>query len=502
MQSTAVFRCRTHRKMAMFVAQSPQSRTTTGEAVPVSDANTSVPVAIEVRSIDYVPDAERHGGLTSQFTLWVAANLQITAIVTGALAVVFGGDVFWSLVALLLGQLIGGAVMALHAAQGPQLGLPQMISCRVQFGIYGAVIPIVAVCLMYIGFSASGCVLAGQAVSQLLHVDDATGIVIFSCFIVLVTVLGYRFIHVLGRVASIVGIAAFLYMFSRLFATHDIAAVLANRHFSLSKFLLAMSLSASWQIAYGPYVADYSRYLPRNTSAPRVFAAVGLGSIIGSQIAMTFGVLAAALAGKQFEHNEVAYIVSLGSTAGVAGLLYFSIAFGKVTVTSLNAYGSFMSMATIVSGLRRNFRISVWHRFFYIVAMVGVSALLALTGRHSFLKSFESFILCLLAVFTPWSAINLIDYYCFTRSRYDVPALTDPDGRYGRWNKTGIAIYLIGILVQIPFISTAFYTGPLVEPLGGVDISWIVGLLVPGALYYSFGRASQNRAPTHLILPT
>ena len=93
---------------------------------------------------------------------------------------VFGGDVFWSLVALLIGQLIGGAVMALHAAQGPQLGLPQMISSRVQFGVYGAIIPIVAVCLMYIGFSATGTVLAGQAVAQLLHVDDALGIVDFQ----------------------------------------------------------------------------------------------------------------------------------------------------------------------------------------------------------------------------------------------------------------------------------------------------------------------------------
>ncbi len=472
----------------------------------VSDAYNSAPASIEVRSIDYVPDGERHGGLASQFTLWLAANLQITAIVTGALAVVFGGDVFWSLVALLLGQLIGGSIMALHAAQGPQLGLPQMISSRVQFGIYGAVIPIVAVCLMYIGFSASGCVLAGQAVGQLLGIDDGIGIVIFSCLIVVVTLLGYRFIHVLGRIASVVGVAAFLYMFSRLFAGHDIATLLAVRHFSLSMFLLAMSLSASWQIAYGPYVADYSRYLPRDTSAAGVFTAVGLGSVIGAQISMTFGVLAAALAGKQFEHHEVAYIVSLGSTGTVAGLLYLSIAFGKVTVTSLNAYGSFMSMATMVSGFRRGsrrgLRISIRHRFFYIVSMVGISALLALTGRHSFLKSFEAFILCLLAVFTPWSAINLIDYYCFTRSRYDVPALSDPDGRYGRWNLTGIIIYLIGILVQIPFLSTAFYTGPLVEPLGGVDISWIVGLVVPGALYYGFGRASRRRAPPQLILPT
>jgi NCS1 family nucleobase:cation symporter-1 len=176
-----------------------------------------------------------------------------------------------------LGQLIGGAVMALHAAQGPQLGLPQMISCRVQFGVYGAIIPIVAVCLMYIGFSASGCVLAGQAVGQLLDVNDGLGIAIFSCLIVIVTLFGYRFIHILGRIASVIGISA-----------------------------------------------------------------------------------------------------------KVAGLLYFSIAFGKVTVTSLNAYGSFMSMATMVSGFRRGLRISVQHRFLYIVAMVGASALLALSGRHSF----------------------------------------------------------------------------------------------------------------------
>jgi len=459
------------------------------------------PALIEVRSIDYVPDAERHGGLASQFTLWLAANLQITAIVTGALAVVFGGDVWWSLIALLLGQLIGGAVMALHAAQGPQLGLPQMISSRVQFGVYGAMLPIVAVCLMYIGFSASGCVLAGQATAQLLGVGEAAGIGIFSGLIVVVTLCGYRVIHGLGRAASVVGVIAFAYMFARLFDTHDVTALLAERHFSLGSFLLSMSLSASWQIAYGPYVADYSRYLPRDTPVARVFGAVGLGSVVGSQISMTFGVFAAALAGADFEHHEVGYIVGLGSSGLAASLLYFGIAFGKVTVTSLNAYGSFMSMATMVSAFRRRLRVPASQRFFYILAMVGVSALLALTGRHTFLKAFEGFILCLLAVFTPWSAINLIDYYCFTRARYDVPALSDPDGRYGRWNFTGIAIYLIGILVQIPFLATGFYTGPLVAVLGGVDISWMLGLLVPGALYYLLGSASRDRAPPHLILP-
>ena len=468
----------------------------------VAEHNGAAPAAIEIRSIDYVPDAERHGGLASQFSLWLGANLQITAIVTGALAVVLGGDVFWSLIALLAGQLAGGAVMALHGAQGPQLGLPQMISSRVQFGVYGAIIPLVAVCLMYVGFSASGTVLAGQAVGKLLGVDDGLGIAIFGCLIVIVTLFGYRLIHLLGRVSSVIGVAAFVYMFSRLSASHDVAALLATRHFSLNQFLLSMSLSASWQIAYGPYVADYSRYLPRTTRGPAIFAAVGMGSVLGSQIAMTFGVFAAALSGKAFEHHEVAYIVGLGSTGTVAALLFFCIAFGKVTVTSLNAYGSFMSMATIVSAFRRGLRVSMFQRLCYIIAMVGLSTLLALLGRHSFLKGFEAFILLLLAVFTPWSAINLVDYYCFTRSRYDVPALSDPDGRYGRWNRTGIAIYIVGILVQVPFLSTAFYTGPLVATLGGADISWIVGLIVPGALYYAIVRASPRQIPASLILPS
>jgi NCS1 family nucleobase:cation symporter-1 len=172
-----------------------------------------------------------------------------------------------------------------------------------------------------------------------------------------------------------------------------------------------------------------------------------------------------------------------------------------VTVTTLNAYGSFMSMATIVSGFRGQRTISTRHRLFYILGMVGVSTLVALAGRHSFLKEFSAFILFLLAFFTPWSAINLVDYYCFTKSRYDVPALSNPDGRYGRWNGMAIAIYVVGVLVQMPFISTSFYTGPLVDALGGTDISWILGLIVPAVLYYAGARNSSRIIPKHLILP-
>lgn len=148
----------------------------------------------ERRSIDYIPESERHGHPFSQFTLWFGGNLQITAIVTGALAVVLGGDVVWSLVGLLVGQMLGAAVMSLHALQGPRLGLPQMILSRAQFGVFGAVVPLVLVCVMYIGFSASGTVLAGQAMAKLLNISHVAGMLIFSAIIIVIAVLGYKVI--------------------------------------------------------------------------------------------------------------------------------------------------------------------------------------------------------------------------------------------------------------------------------------------------------------------
>lgn len=462
--------------------------------------NSSKPL-IERRSINYIPEAERHGKLYSQFTLWLGANLQITAIVTGALAVVLGGDVFWSLIGLLIGQLLGGAVMALHAAQGPKLGLPQMISSRVQFGVYGAAIPIVLVCLMYLGFTATGTVLSGQALGQLFGVSDSAGILIFASVIVLATVLGYRVIHFIGRLASIIGVIAFVYLFSRLMTQTDVGALLQIRHFSWSSFLLAVSLAASWQIAFGPYVADYSRYLPSKTSSVKTFLAVGAGSVIGAQVAMVLGVFAAAMANGQFAGREVAYIVGLGGSGATAALLYFSIAFGKVTISTLNSYGSFMCIATIISGFRGHVEVTPRQRLVFVLLIVGAATLVALLGQHSFLGAFKSFILFLLAFFTPWSAVNLVDYYLITRERYDVPALADPDGRYGRWNLPGISVYVIGVLVQLPFIATKFYTGPLVDYLGGVDISWIIGLVVPAVLYYLVARRSSRAVPDRLILP-
>jgi nucleobase:cation symporter-1, NCS1 family len=454
---------------------------------------------VERRSIDVIPAEERHGTPRNQFTLWLGANLQITAVVDGALAVVFGADALWAIIGLLVGNILGGAVMALHSAQGPRLGLPQMISSRAQFGVYGAVVPLVLVIVMYLGFTATGTVLAGQAINAFLGVDAAAiGIVIFIAIVAVIAVFGYNLIHTVGRVASVLGIIGFGYLAVRLFSQHDVGAAFADQHFAFATFLLAASLGAGWQLTYGPYVADYSRYLPADTPASATFWATFGGSVLGSQVSMTFGALVAAVAGDEFLGGQVSWLGTLAGSAALAAVIYLLIVVGKLTVTCLNAYGSFMCAATSVTAFTRQKTVSQAARVVFILVMLLVSMGIALVASADFLSNFKNFVLLLLMVFTPWSAINLTDYYLVAREKVDLPALYEPEGRYGRWNVVALATYAFGIVVQIPFLAQSLYTGPLTKELGGADISWLVGLVVPAVVYYLWA-SRRNVAPDRMI---
>ena len=58
-------------------------------------------------------------------------------------------------------------------------------------------------------------------------------------------------------------------------------------------------------------------------------------------------------------------------------------------------------------------------------------------------------------------------------------------------NVAAVTCYGFGILVQLPFIDCALYTGPVAKAMGGIDLSWIVGLLVTSPVYYWLAKRSQ-----------
>jgi nucleobase:cation symporter-1, NCS1 family len=88
----------------------------------------------------------------------------------------------------------------------------------------------------------------------------------------------------------------------------------------------------------------------------------------------------------------------------------------------------------------------------------------------------------LLYLFTPWTAINLVDFYVVRKGHYSIREIFNPAGMYGQWNWRGILAYVIGFVVMIPFFSTPF-EGPVARALGGADIAMLVGLPVSAGVY-------------------
>ena len=62
--------------------------------------------------------------------------------------------------------------------------------------------------------------------------------------------------------------------------------------------------------------------------------------------------------------------------------------------------------------------------------------------------------------------------------------------------------YVIGVLIQIPFMHSTLYVGPVSEWMGGAEISWILGLAVAGGLYYAFSARIRNEAAARHVLAT
>lgn len=437
---------------------------------------------LEQRSIDYVPAEERHGQARSLLFVWFAANTSITAVVTGALFIVLGNTALWSVPAIVLGNIAGGFFTSLHSAQGPRLGVPQMIQSRAQFGYLGAILPLLLALMIFLGFYATGLVLGGQALANLLHISRQLGAVAFAIMSTVLAIFGYRHIHRFSHFAAVLSGVVFLGLFVRVLTDPQTGTAFSHHAFAGAPFILGISLAASWQLTFGPYIADYSRYLPAATPKRATIGCTFLGSVLGGSLAMLLGALVAAVGGSAFENDQVGYLAHLGG--GLSTVVLLAIICGKLTGDTLSTYGGYMSVVTIVTSLTGQNRVLPRHRAIYVSVISAAALAIALSATNNFLSSFTNFLLFLLYFMTPWSAINLVDYYWVRREQYRISELFNPRGIYGRVNKGAFVAYIIGVAIQIPFMNSSLYVGPIAKRMGGAELAWVLGLVVAGGLYY------------------
>jgi NCS1 family nucleobase:cation symporter-1 len=443
---------------------------------------------IERHAIEQVPAAERHGKPWHLFTLWFSCNVQVTALVTGALAIVLGLDLKWAVICIITGNLIGGVFMAYHSIQGPRMGVPQMVQSRAQFGVLGNVLPLIIVLLMYMGFAIEGGVIAGPAIAGFLHIPNDLAITLFNVVLLLVAFFGYNLIHVASRIIAVISGLACLALFIELLMS--LPAQVAGTAVNAGNILLVISIFVSWQITWAPYVSDYSRYLPESTSPKSTFWWTYLGSAVGAIFVMIVGAFGAAVSSSALNADPIGFLAHRFPL--MSALMIPALLLGLVPAGAEGPYSAFL---TCVSGIspKGKLRSPVMGRAVFIIGFTIIVTVLAITASSNVLGTVENITLFLLYLLAPWTAINLTDYYFIRHGHYDIPALFEITGKYGAFNWGAIAIYIAAIAFEMPFVNSSLYVGPMVNHLGGADISWLVGLVVAGGAYYLYASARQRR---------
>lgn len=450
------------------------------------DSQTVQRGVIETRSIDYVPASERHGKVWHQGPFWFTGNFVLVTMVTGFLGPAVGLSLVYTCLAVVLGVCFGTFFMAFHANQGPTMGLPQMIQSRAQFGSRGAILPFAATVFVYIGFIVFDLVLATQALQTVLPGGSWFWYPFLMVVAVVLAVVGHDLLHWVQRWLTPVLIVVFgvftIYAAAHLSGTPETA----KTGWSLTGFLIMFSVAAGYQISYAVYVSDYSRYLPEDTPSPAVIAWTYVGAAASAIWLMCLGAL---LGTHLAVPDAIGSLVEVGNQlfSGFGTLLVLVSVPALLSICAVNSYGAMLTSASAVDGFT-HINPGLRTRIVGISVIAVVSVIIALALPANYLGSFNNFVRMMLYFLIPWTAVNLVDYYFVRHGHYAITEIFNPNGMYGSWARRGMTAYIVGLLAMVPFMYLSFYVGPAAKALGGVDVSFLVGLVVAGGLYFILSR--------------
>jgi NCS1 family nucleobase:cation symporter-1 len=182
---------------------------------------------------------------------------------------------------------------------------------------------------------------------------------------------------------------------------------------------------------------------------------------------------------------------------GLGLVLLIGALLGLITISALNFYGASLTLLSVADTCKP-LECTVGKRVASLVAAGIVSTALGLNASGNFVTQFGDLLAVLLYLFTPWTAINLVDFYLVRKGHYSIREIFNPRGMYGKWNWRGLVAYFAGFVVMIPFFSTGLYTGSIARALGGADVAMLVGLPVAAVVYLIACRSFNVEHDRHL----
>jgi purine-cytosine permease-like protein len=443
---------------------------------------------IETHSIDYIPETERHGTVGEQGPFWFLSNFQFLTTSIGFIGPSLGLSFGWTSVAGSLGILFGTLFVAFHATQGPKFGLPQMIQSRAQFGYRGVVCAVLIALITFIGLNVVNALLMMQGLKSLFgwNPDVVLGIIVVATTVI--AIFGYQWLHTIFKVLFWLNIPLYLILCTAIVAGHAGGKITSGGGFTITGFLAQFSAAAGYNLAYAPYVSDYSRYLPTRTRPQSIIRMVFIGAAVS---AIWLIVLGAWLATHLNVTDALSAIDGAGNAVfhGFGTVLALDAVVVLVIVAAMNTYSSMLSTITAADSFYK-LKPTVGLRVKCVVIVTALWTVITLFAGENAVGALLTALTVMLYLLVPWTSINLVDYFFVRKGNYAIGQLLVPGGIYGNWGWRGLAAYGLGLMAIMPFaVLPGLYTGPLARLIGGVDLGWLAGIVVPSLVYYGFAQS-------------
>ncbi|MGF7130923.1 NCS1 family nucleobase:cation symporter-1 [Paraburkholderia sp. EB58] len=479
------------------------------EAINVAGGGAGIEV--ESRSIDYIPETERHARLGSQGPFWFLGNFHFFTISIGFVGPGMGLSAGWTTLAGALGIMFGTIFMAFHGSQGPEMGLPQMIQSRAQFGYRGVILALLATLFVFVGFNVVNVSLITDGLKHVFGLDATLAAVVAILAGALLSIYGHDLMHKAFKWALIVTLPLYaIVTLALMFGVGHSAPVASAAApapalgFNWIAFATQFAIGASYNISYAPYVSDYSRYLPKHTSRRKLITAIFLGASLSGTWMIGLG---AWLAQQLKAEDALVALNQVGSSMlpGLGHVIVMVSVAGFLPIIALNTYSAMLTLLTGVDSIRK-VKPTRGARVMSIMAISAVVLVCVLAIKGNGIALLNTFLVLMLYFLVPWTAVNLVDYFFVRKGRYAIPHFFTPKGIYGAWQMRGIAAYVVGFAAMIPFFyvydaeaQKEVFVGYFARLLGGVDIAWLVGLIVSGGVYGLLSRSLDLQAEEKII---
>jgi nucleobase:cation symporter-1, NCS1 family len=365
--------------------------------------------------IEPVPDRLRTLGLADQTVLWGNLGVSLLVLVIGALLVP-ALTLRDALLAILVGGLIGNAMVGAAGLIGADARVPSMVLLRAPLGRQGSYVPTALNALQCLGWATFELIIIAAAASALS--DELFGFEAKAAWTVFFGVLAAAFAllgpvgfvrRILRRFAVWIVLASLAYLTWWALSEAELRALWDAPAEGGSSFWLGVDLVIAITVSWVPLVSDYTRF---SRSRRAAFWGSGGGYFLGGTWMLALGVFIVLSRGV----SDPVEIPPAVATAGLAAALaLLALTLDETDEAFANVYSAAVSLQNVLADAPQRL-------------LVGAVAALATLGALVVeLRNYESFLLLLGSFFVPLFGVLLADWLRsgarYTRTQiFDAPA--------------------------------------------------------------------------------